>query len=95
MQLTEKVKKDFLWAWSDLLKTCETRQKPLIFWIIINAADPGTLLRAQEVCWIAATLAVLRSLPIDEVQQVGQWSASFKYVGTKRGMTRYRRRTVI
>lgn len=43
------------------LKPCLTRHLAIILKIFINEADPGKLLRAQELCSVAATIAFLTS----------------------------------
>lgn len=68
MVLMSKAHPNHLWVWSDSLKWCDACHIILILKWMIEAADLDKLLKAQEVHYVAATLAFLRTHSLDEVQ---------------------------
>lgn len=54
---------------------CTAAHIALLLKILIDAADPGNLPRAQEVRRLAATLAFSCPHTLDAIQQSGQWSS--------------------
>ena len=69
-----------LWVWPSSGKPCSPVNLAKVIVSIIEAADPGLAPTAHEVRKYASSLAFIRSMDLEEVQEAGQWSSCSTFI---------------
>ena len=78
VQATESEER--LWIWPTSGKPCTPANLAKVIVSVIEAADPGSAPTAHQVRKYASSLAFLRSLDMEEVQEAGQWASCSSFI---------------
>ena len=80
MQASGSQSEGNLWIWPTSGRPCTPSNLAKVIVAVIEAADPGSAPTAHEVRKYASSLAFLRSLDIEEVQEAGQWASCSTFI---------------